>query len=102
VNATCDWDAKAELPRHLFIIYASASDREQQPDILLTMFDFVIQMILEFLLEGCWTFILWPVVLIVCTPFILVRAVVVMAMDKARFFPSIADGYTSVSDYWKR
>ena len=66
------------------------------------MFEFVIQAILEFFFEAIWLILLWPVVMSVCTPFILFRAAVVVMTDKERFYPTLAGGYSAVSDFWMR
>jgi len=62
------------------------------------MFDTIGGAIIETLLK----FILWPVALVVCTPFILIRGVFALISRKQRFTYAVSDGYLSVSEFWKK
>ncbi|HKQ38259.1 MAG TPA: hypothetical protein VJ063_09290 [Verrucomicrobiae bacterium] len=42
----------------------------------------------------------FPVALLVCTPFILIRGAVLAARHHARFIHAVADDYSSVDVYW--
>jgi hypothetical protein len=45
-------------------------------------------------------FIFFPVALLLCTPFILIRAAVLAMRHRAKFIHAVADGYSSVDVYW--
>ena len=45
-------------------------------------------------------FLLFPVALVVCTPFILVRAVILAARHRMKFTHAIIDGYEAVDVSW--
>ncbi|MEA3189085.1 MAG: hypothetical protein QOD99_2915 [Chthoniobacter sp.] len=66
------------------------------------MLESLIGAVLEGLFELLWWIILWPVALIVCTPLVLLYALFTALRHKQRFFYAVSDGYSSVSDFWKR
>jgi hypothetical protein len=45
--------------------------------------------------------VLWPVALLVCTPFLLLRALVSALFTRIRFLESLAGGYRSITRFWK-
>jgi hypothetical protein len=45
-------------------------------------------------------FVLYPLALLVCTPFVLVRGAVLAARHQAKFVQAVADGYEAVDVYW--
>ena len=45
--------------------------------------------------------VLWPIVLIISTPFVLINACFSALSHKQRFRFAVADGYYTVSDRWK-
>ena len=57
---------------------------------------FALRDILLFILR----ILLFPVALLVCTPFILIRAVILASRDKMKFSHAIVDGYEIVDVYW--
>ena len=57
---------------------------------------FVFRDVLRFILR----IMLFPVALLVCTPFILIRAAILASRDKMKFAHAIADGYETVDVYW--
>ena len=65
------------------------------------MLESLIGAILESLLELFLWFLLWPVALIVSTPFILVGAIITALYGKQRFSLALSDGYSSVSEWYK-
>jgi hypothetical protein len=67
-----------------------------------TMFDSFLGAILETLLEFLWWLILWPVALIVSTPFVLLYAALSAMHRKQRFSDALSVGYASVSDLWEK
>ncbi len=44
--------------------------------------------------------ILFPVALVLCTPFILVRAAILALRERQRFTHAVSDGYSSVDVFW--
>jgi hypothetical protein len=44
--------------------------------------------------------VFFPVALLVCTPFILVRGALLAARHRTKFAHAVADGYSSVDLYW--
>jgi hypothetical protein len=44
--------------------------------------------------------VLFPVALLICTPFILIRAAILAARHRAKFTHAVADGYSSVDVFW--
>jgi hypothetical protein len=44
--------------------------------------------------------ILFPVALLICTPFVLIRAAILASRDQVKFIHAIADGYQTVDVYW--
>ncbi len=75
--------------------------KEQLHFSLLSMLDSIGQAIAETLLELFVWFVLWPVVLIVSTPFIFVHAAILALTHKQRFRVAVVGGYSAVSDRWK-
>ena len=66
----------------------------------------MIESILSSLVEAVWTFIwkfiLWPVVLIVATPFLVVYALVSAVRRRQTFMHALSDGYSSASALWDK
>ena len=44
--------------------------------------------------------LLFPVALLICTPFIVIRAAILAARQQTTFVHAVADGYSSVDVYW--
>lgn len=66
------------------------------------MFDWIGEALVSCILRLIWWGILFPVALVLCTPFILVRAAALALRGRQRFVYAISDGYGSVSDAWWR
>ena len=60
------------------------------------MLDELARVVFRFILR----LILFPIALLVCTPFILIRAAVLASRDQMKFTHAIADGYETVDVYW--
>ena len=60
------------------------------------MLDELFRIVLRFILR----LILFPIALLVCTPFILIRAAILASRDQMKFTHAIADGYETVDVYW--
>ena len=56
----------------------------------------------EALIEVLLKFILWPVAMVLCTPFILIWGVFALVARKQRFTYAVSDGYLAVSEFWKK
>ena len=60
--------------------------------------------ILGLLLRGLRLFvlriILFPIALVVCTPFIFVRAAILALLRRQRFIHAVADGYYAIDVIW--
>ena len=58
----------------------------------------------EFIVRGIFWFLLklifYIIALIVCTPFILGRAIILALLDRQKFCYAVADGYGAISDTW--
>jgi hypothetical protein len=64
------------------------------------MLDEIGEVIVRVLLSFVWRAILYPAALLLCTPFILVRALILALRRRQRFIYSVKDGYSAVSDAW--
>jgi hypothetical protein len=64
------------------------------------MFDVIGQVILRGILTFAWRVILYPAALVLCTPFIVIRALILVFRHRQRFVYALSDGYASVSDAW--
>ena len=66
----------------------------------------MIDSLLGSLAEAAWTlvwkFLLWPVVLIIATPFVLVRAFVAALRHRDTFMYALSDGYSRISAFWEK
>jgi hypothetical protein len=66
----------------------------------------MIESILGSLVEAVWTliwkFILWPVFLIVATPFLAIYALVWALRRRQTFMHALSDGYSSASALWDK
>jgi hypothetical protein len=60
------------------------------------MLDELVRVVFRFLLR----LMLFPVALLVCTPFIVIRAVILASRNQMKFIHAIADGYETVDVYW--
>lgn len=58
--------------------------------------------LLQGLLELLWCIILLPMALLASTPFVLLFALAAALRRKQRFSHAVADGYSSVVDFWMR
>ena len=65
------------------------------------MLDALLGAVIEGLIGLLLWLILWPVALIVSTPFVVVNALFAALSHKQRFFCAMADGYSSVTAFWK-
>jgi hypothetical protein len=57
---------------------------------------FLVRDVLRFVLR----LILFPVLLLVCTPFIVIRAAILAWRKQMKFVHGIMDGYEAVDVYW--
>jgi len=64
------------------------------------MLDEIGQLIVRAMLKFVWRVILYPAALLLCTPFILVRALILAVRRRQRFIYAVSDGYSSVSFVW--
>ena len=66
----------------------------------------MIQSLLGSLVEALWTlvwkFILWPVFLILATPFLAVYALASALRHRQTFKHALYDGYSSLSAFWEK
>jgi hypothetical protein len=68
---------------------------------LLTMLHAIGEIIAGIILEALVWIVLWPVVIIISTPFVLINACFSALSHQQRFRFAVADGYSIVSDSWK-
>jgi hypothetical protein len=64
------------------------------------MLDELLQFALRDILRIVLRFIFFPVALLLCTPFIFIRAAILALRNQMRFIHAIADGYETVDVYW--
>jgi ABC-type uncharacterized transport system permease subunit len=64
------------------------------------MLDFIGEILFEVVLKLVLRAVLYPAALVFCTPFILVRALVLALRRRQRFRYAVEDGYDAVSDAW--
>ena len=64
------------------------------------MLDELLGIALRDILLFIFRILLFPVALLVCTPFILIRAVILASRGKMKFGHAIIDGYETVDVYW--
>ena len=64
------------------------------------MLDLLLRTVVVELVLRILRIVFFPVALLVCTPFILVRGVVLAARRRARFARAVADGYYAVDISW--
>jgi len=64
------------------------------------MLDELLGIVFVRFLAHVFRIVFFPVALLVCTPFILVRGAVLAARHHAKFTHAVADGYSSVDVYW--
>lgn len=64
------------------------------------MLDLIGEVIVQVALKLVWRVILYPATLLLCTPFILIRAFTLALRHRQRFLYAVEDGYSAVSDVW--
>jgi hypothetical protein len=64
------------------------------------MLDLIGEVIVQGVLKFVWHVILYPAALLLCTPFILIRAFLLALRRRQRFLYAVEDGYSAVSDVW--
>ncbi len=64
------------------------------------MLDDILRILLADLLRFVLRIILFPVALVVCTPFILIRAVIQTLRRRETFIRAVADGYYAIDVAW--
>lgn len=64
------------------------------------MLDLIGEVIVQVVLKFVWCVILYPAALLLCTPFILIRALTLARRHRQRFLYAVEDGYSAVSDVW--
>jgi hypothetical protein len=64
------------------------------------MLDELLGIALRDILHFILRIMLFPVALLVCTPFIVIRAAILASRNKMKFTHAIADGYETVDVYW--
>jgi hypothetical protein len=64
------------------------------------MLDLIGEVIVQVVLKFVWRVILYPTALLLCTPFILIRALLLALRRRQRFLYAVEDGYSVVSDAW--
>lgn len=98
--AQSDEKAEPQAPACLEALLRVRQIRElcKTREVLATLLEVLIVTLLEVLL---W-FVLWPVAMLVCTPFIFLAAGFSVMTGRKSFPAALADGYTLVSRIWKR
>ena len=66
------------------------------------MIDALLSSALEAVFTLVWKFILWPFVLVLVTPGVVVYACCAALRHRQRFMPAMADGYSRVSAFWEK
>jgi hypothetical protein len=66
------------------------------------MIDSILGSLAEAVRTLIWKFILWPVFLIVATPFLAVYALVSAVRRRQTFMHALSDGYSSASAFWDK
>ncbi|HEY4281652.1 MAG TPA: hypothetical protein VGM62_01220 [Chthoniobacterales bacterium] len=64
------------------------------------MLDELLGIALRDILRFILRILLFPVALLVCTPFILIRAAILASRDQMKFSHAIVDGYETVDVHW--
>ena len=64
------------------------------------MLDEILRAVLTDLLRFVLRIVLFPVALVLCTPFILIRAAVLALRRRETFTHAVADGYYAVDVVW--
>jgi hypothetical protein len=66
------------------------------------MIEALLSSVVEAVFTLVWKFILWPVVLVLVTPAIVVYAFFSALRHRQRFMHALTDGYSAVSAFWER
>lgn len=66
----------------------------------MTIFDLILGGLVMAVLGVFWRVVLFPVVMIVCTPFILIRAGGLAFRHRQKFSYAVLDGYESLWTIW--
>jgi hypothetical protein len=64
------------------------------------MLDLIGKILVEVVLKVVLRIFLYPAALAFCTPFILIRALILALRRRQRFPYAVEDGYSAVSDAW--
>ena len=64
------------------------------------MIEALLSSVVEAVFTLVWKFILWPVVLVLVTPVIIIYACFSALRHRQRFMYALADGYSAVSEFW--
>ena len=64
------------------------------------MIEALLSSIFEAVFTLVWKFILWPVILIIVSPAIVIYACFCVLRHRQRFIPALANGYSAVSEFW--
>ena len=64
------------------------------------MLDEILRFLITDLLRFVLRIILFPLALVICTPFILIRAVILALRRRETFNRSVADGYYAIDVAW--
>lgn len=66
------------------------------------MLELILGAIVLYLTGAAWKLVLWPAILVVSTPGVLVYALVAVARHRQHFRYALAEGYSNVSAFWQR
>ena len=64
------------------------------------MIEALLSSLVEAVFTVVWKFILWPIVLVLVTPAIVIYACFSVLRHRQRFMYALADGYSTVSEFW--
>ena len=64
------------------------------------MIEALLSSVIESVFTLVWKFILWPVILVIVTPAIVVYACFCVLRHHQRFMRALVDGYSAVSAFW--
>ena len=64
------------------------------------MIEALLSSVVEAVFTFVWKFILWPIVLVLVTPAVVVYACFSVLLHRQRFMYALADGYSAVSEFW--
>ncbi len=64
------------------------------------MIESIVSAVIEVALGLLWWLILWPMMIVVSTPFVMLYAGIAAIREHRRFSYAVTDGYSAVSNFW--